>query len=80
LTCRMPVTPRSMPSGILPGGATVAEQTRKGDAKDWWGPLAGPLPTPKSLLAARRLRLRVWCEACYHERDADLQPVAATCR
>src|SRR4051812_44480591 len=39
----------------------------------WWGPAAGPLPTPRTMLQARVLRLRVRCEACGHHRDADLQ-------
>jgi hypothetical protein len=46
---------------------------RKADAEDWWEPAAGPLPTPRSLLAARRLRLKVRCKACHHQQDADLQ-------
>jgi hypothetical protein len=40
---------------------------------DWWGPAAGDLPTARSMLAAKFLRLHVWCKACHHAADADLQ-------
>jgi ribosomal protein L44E len=43
------------------------------DPDAWWGPDAGPLPTPRTVLAAKRLRLAVSCDRCEHERDADLQ-------
>jgi hypothetical protein len=31
------------------------------------------LPTPRTTLAARYVRVLVWCKACRHRRDADLQ-------
>lgn len=61
----------------------MAEQKRsdrKGDPEDWWGPAAGPLPTPRSMLAARYLRLKVRCKACHHQQDADLQALVAAGR
>ena len=39
----------------------------------WWGPDLGALPTPRTILAAERLRLAVSCDRCGHERDADLR-------
>jgi ribosomal protein L44E len=43
------------------------------DPDAWWGQNAGPLPTPRTILTAERLRLAVSCDRCGHERDADLQ-------
>lgn len=43
------------------------------DPDAWWRPAAGPQPTPRTMLAAQRLRLAVSCKACGHEADADLQ-------
>jgi hypothetical protein len=31
------------------------------------------LPTPRTTLRARYVRVLVWCKACRHRRDADLQ-------
>ena len=31
------------------------------------------LPTPRSTLRSRYVRVLVWCKACRHEADADLQ-------
>jgi len=31
------------------------------------------LPTPRSTLRARYVRVLVWCKSCRHRRDADLQ-------
>ena len=31
------------------------------------------LPTPRTTLQARYVRLFVWCKACRHRRDVDLQ-------
>ena len=31
------------------------------------------LPTPRSMLGSRFLRLVVWCKSCRHQADADLQ-------
>ena len=31
------------------------------------------LPTPRTTLRARYVRVLVWCKACRHQRDADLQ-------
>jgi ribosomal protein L44E len=61
-------------------GYTRAERTMAGSTKPtfsdpdaWWGQNAGPLPTPRTILTAERLRLAVSCDRCGHERDADLQ-------
>ena len=61
-------------------GYTRAERTMAGQMKPtvsdpdaWWGQNAGPLPTPRTMLTAERLRLAVSCDRCGHERDADLQ-------
>ena len=43
------------------------------DRKAWWGPEAGELPTARSMLGTKFLRLHVWCKACHHAADADLQ-------
>jgi ribosomal protein L44E len=43
------------------------------DPDAWWGHDAKPLPTPRTMLTAERLRLAVSCDRCGHERDADLQ-------
>jgi hypothetical protein len=43
------------------------------DDTDWWGPAAGPLPTPSSVLRARCIRVVLTCRACHHQQDADLQ-------
>jgi hypothetical protein len=55
----------------------VAQRDRnratEADRKAWWGPEAGELPTARSMLRARFLRLHVWCKACHHAVDADLQ-------
>jgi hypothetical protein len=31
------------------------------------------LPTPRTTLSDRYVRVLVWCKACHHRRDADLQ-------
>jgi Zn finger protein HypA/HybF involved in hydrogenase expression len=31
------------------------------------------LPTPRTTLRARYVRVLVWCKSCRHRRDADLQ-------
>ena len=33
------------------------------------------LPTPRSTLRARYVRVLVWCKACHHQADADLQTI-----
>ena len=48
----------------MPGGATLAER------------LAMPndgRPTPRTTLRTGYVRVLVWCKACRHRRDADLQ-------
>ena len=47
-------------------------KTTFSDPDAWWGPDAGPLPTPRTMLAAKHLRLAVSCDRCAHECDADL--------
>jgi hypothetical protein len=37
------------------------------------GPDLGALATPRTMLAAKHLRLAVLCERCGHSRDADLK-------
>jgi hypothetical protein len=34
------------------------------------------LPTPRSTLRSRYARVLVWCKACRHQREADLQALA----
>jgi hypothetical protein len=38
------------------------------------------LPTARSTLAARYVRVLVWCKACRHRRDADLEALIAAGR
>ena len=33
----------------------------------------GELPTPRTTLRARYVRVLVWCKSCRHRRDADLE-------
>jgi hypothetical protein len=56
-------------------GRTIAIMARpkQPEPDAWWGPIAGPLPTPRSILAAQHLRLALTCRACLHRTDADLQ-------
>jgi hypothetical protein len=46
------------------------------DQADWFGAEASPLPTPRSILAAQYLRLRLTCRVCSHRTTADLQGLA----
>jgi hypothetical protein len=38
------------------------------------------LPTPRSTLRSRYARLLVWCKACRHQPEADLQALVAAGR
>ena len=48
---------------------TMAEQAHPDD-----------LPTPRSTLRSRYARLLVWCKACRHQPEADLQALVAAGR
>jgi hypothetical protein len=37
------------------------------------------LPTPRTTLRARYVRVLVWCKSCRHQRDADLQALIDAC-
>lgn len=50
-----------------------APPAKRPDSDAWWGPTAGPLPTPNTMLRAHYLRLLLTCQACHHQTDADLQ-------
>jgi hypothetical protein len=43
-------------------------------------PPSDALPTARSTLAARYVRVLVWCKACRHRRDADLEALIAAGR
>jgi Zn finger protein HypA/HybF involved in hydrogenase expression len=49
---------------ILAADATLAERPAMSD---------DGLPTPRTTLSARYVRVLVWCKSCRHRRDADLQ-------
>lgn len=40
----------------------------------------GDLPTPRTTLRAEYVRLLVWCKACRHQADADLQALVESSR
>jgi hypothetical protein len=40
-------------------------------------PPSDALPTPASTLTAGYVRVLVWCKACRHRRDADLEALVA---
>ncbi len=49
---------------MVDGGMVPAERMRADHHE---------LPTPRTTLRARYVRVLVWCKACRHRRDADLQ-------